>query len=281
MDPCFSRPNFDSLKHVLTVLSSNNAEQEVEEVGHSARLHCPAAAHRRAPTRHCRHPLACPLPCSSSPQPNGTALTHTRVICVCYCLFVSCSLMHVQLRDQRASIEALVDAVVEGYHSGFNTSIHNYSRILRLFTQSKMQVRCRGGWVGAMRLRQLRLQPQLDTHRLLFCVPALSHPHQTRRSTPPPPLLLLLLLLAAAAAAAAAGVAAALPGAGPAAPELAVTPDGGAVPARPDARRHAAPAGRRPGRGRGARQGAAPAGVAGARFGGRGGAGLDAAAGWW
>ena len=281
MDPCFSRPNFDSLKHVLTVLSSNNAEQEVEEVGHSARLHCPAAAHRRAPTRHCRHPLACPLPCSSSPQPNGTALTHTRVICVCYCLFVSCSLMHVQLRDQRASIEALVDAVVEGYHSGFNTSIHNYSRILRLFTQSKMQVRCRGGWVGAMRLRQLRLQPQLDTHRLLFCVPALSHPHQTRRSTPPPPLLLLLLLLAAAAAAAAAGVAAALPGAGPAAPELAVTPDGGAVPARPDARRHAAPAGRRPGRGRGARQGAAPAGVAGARFGGRGGAGRDAAAGWW
>ena len=195
VDPCFSRPNFDSLKHVLTVLSSNNAEQEVEEVGHSARLHCPAAAHRRAPTRHCRHPLACPLPCSSSPQPNGTALTHTRVICVCYCLFVSCSLMHVQLRDQRASIEALVDAVVEGYHSGFNTSIHNYSRILRLFTQSKMQVRCRGGWVGAMRLRQLRLQPQLDTHRLLFCVPALSHPNQTRRSTPPPP----------AAAAAAAG----------------------------------------------------------------------------
>ena len=33
MDPRFSDPRFDSLKHVLTVLSSNNAEQEVEEVG--------------------------------------------------------------------------------------------------------------------------------------------------------------------------------------------------------------------------------------------------------
>lgn len=32
VDPCFSDPRFDSLKHVLTVLSSNNAEQEVEEV---------------------------------------------------------------------------------------------------------------------------------------------------------------------------------------------------------------------------------------------------------
>lgn len=38
-------------------------------------------------------------------------------------------------------MEELVDAVVEGYHSGFNTSIHNYSQILRLFTESKLQVR--------------------------------------------------------------------------------------------------------------------------------------------
>lgn len=45
-----------------------------------------------------------------------------------------------QLRDQRAHIEELVDAVVEGYHSGFNKSIHNYSQILRLFTESKLQV---------------------------------------------------------------------------------------------------------------------------------------------
>lgn len=30
--------------------------------------------------------------------------------------------------------------MVEGYHSGFNKSIHNYSQILRLFTESKMQV---------------------------------------------------------------------------------------------------------------------------------------------
>jgi hypothetical protein len=32
VDPRFSDPRFDSLKHVLTVLSSNNAEAEVEEV---------------------------------------------------------------------------------------------------------------------------------------------------------------------------------------------------------------------------------------------------------
>lgn len=32
VDPCFSDPRFDSLKHVLTVLSSKNPEQEVEEV---------------------------------------------------------------------------------------------------------------------------------------------------------------------------------------------------------------------------------------------------------
>ncbi len=46
----------------------------------------------------------------------------------------------VQLRDQRTHIEELVDAVVEGYHAGFNKSIHNYSQILRLFTESKLQV---------------------------------------------------------------------------------------------------------------------------------------------
>ncbi|PRW57112.1 exocyst complex component SEC8 [Chlorella sorokiniana] len=75
VDPCFSDPRFDSLKHVLTVLSSSNAEQEVAE-----------------------------------------------------------------LREQRAAIEEMVDAVVEGYHAGFNKSIHNYSLILRLFTESRLQL---------------------------------------------------------------------------------------------------------------------------------------------
>lgn len=45
-----------------------------------------------------------------------------------------------QLREQRAAIEEMVDAVVEGYHAGFNKSIHNYSLILRLFTESRLQV---------------------------------------------------------------------------------------------------------------------------------------------
>ncbi|GAB4819189.1 hypothetical protein N2152v2_006235 [Parachlorella kessleri] len=75
VNPAFRDPRFDSLKHVLNVLSSENAEAEVEE-----------------------------------------------------------------LRDQRAHIEELVDAVVEGYHAGFNKSIHNYSQILRLFTESKLQL---------------------------------------------------------------------------------------------------------------------------------------------
>eukprot|EP00887_Chlorella_sp_A99_P002121 scaffold21.g2121.t1 len=75
VNPDFTDPRFDSLKHVLNVLSSSNAEAELEE-----------------------------------------------------------------LREQRASIEQLVDTVVEGYHSGFNKSLHNYSQILRLFTESKLQL---------------------------------------------------------------------------------------------------------------------------------------------
>jgi hypothetical protein len=51
----------------------------------------------------------------------------------------------VQLREQRAAVEELVDCVVEGYHAGFNKSIHNYSQILRLFSESKLQVGCCGG----------------------------------------------------------------------------------------------------------------------------------------
>ena len=60
-----------------------------------------------------------------------------------------------QLRDQRAHIEELVDAVVEGYHGGFNKSIHNYSQILRLFTESKLQVVGRVAGLTGPRLEQL------------------------------------------------------------------------------------------------------------------------------
>ena len=45
-----------------------------------------------------------------------------------------------QLRDQRDTIEGLVDEVVQGYHNGFNKAIHNYSQILQLFTNCKMHV---------------------------------------------------------------------------------------------------------------------------------------------
>ena len=36
-------------------------------------------------------------------------------------------------------MEDLVDDVVQSYHNGFNKAIHNYSRILRLFSESKDQ----------------------------------------------------------------------------------------------------------------------------------------------
>lgn len=75
IDSRFSNPKFDSLKHVLTVLGSNRADEELDE-----------------------------------------------------------------LREQRNTVEELVDAVVEGYHAGFNKSIHNYSQILRLFTEARIQL---------------------------------------------------------------------------------------------------------------------------------------------
>jgi hypothetical protein len=45
-----------------------------------------------------------------------------------------------QLRSQRERVEDLVDDVVQAYHNGFNKAIHNYSRILHLFSESKEQV---------------------------------------------------------------------------------------------------------------------------------------------
>lgn len=40
------------------------------------------------------------------------------------------------LKEQSDIIEEVVDEVVHGYHSGFNKAIHNYSQILRLFSES-------------------------------------------------------------------------------------------------------------------------------------------------
>ncbi|KAK9861775.1 hypothetical protein WJX84_004517 [Apatococcus fuscideae] len=71
----FKDPRFDSLQHVLSTLSSVNAESALEK-----------------------------------------------------------------LRDQRQVVEETVDDIVQGYHSGFNKAIHNYSQILRLFSDAKSQV---------------------------------------------------------------------------------------------------------------------------------------------
>lgn len=49
-------------------------------------------------------------------------------------------LLWYQLQDQQVAVEALVDDVVAGYHAGFSASIQNYSRILRLFEESRQLV---------------------------------------------------------------------------------------------------------------------------------------------
>lgn len=46
-----------------------------------------------------------------------------------------------QLREQKEAVEVLVDSVVDTYYSGFNKSLQNYSQILRLFSESRSQVR--------------------------------------------------------------------------------------------------------------------------------------------
>ena len=50
------------------------------------------------------------------------------------------TLQLLQLRAQHERVENLVDDVVQGYHSGFNKAIHNYSRILDLFFTAQTEV---------------------------------------------------------------------------------------------------------------------------------------------
>lgn len=77
-----------------------------------------------------------------------------------------------------------MDSVVEGYHAGFNRSIHAYSQILRLFTESRLQVEggtwrraavglrgagaaARSGGTGGFRLQHVAApaQPSARPHR--------------------------------------------------------------------------------------------------------------------
>ena len=60
--------------------------------------------------------------------------------CISCCL-LSVELCRAQLRQQRETIEGLVDDVVECYHNGFAKAIHNYSQILQLFSDSRAHVR--------------------------------------------------------------------------------------------------------------------------------------------
>lgn len=138
VDPCFSDPRFDSLKHVLTVLSSSNAEQEVAEV------RAAGAGRLRRPGQAVAGGMAALNACSNMPpMPPAWPIppAHWFAIWPVHAAALSLPLTTLpQLREQRAAIEEMVDAVVEGYHAGFNKSIHNYSLILRLFTESRLQV---------------------------------------------------------------------------------------------------------------------------------------------
>lgn len=44
------------------------------------------------------------------------------------------------LREQRDAIEDIVDDVVRGYHNGFNKAFHNYSQILKVFSDSASSI---------------------------------------------------------------------------------------------------------------------------------------------
>ena len=94
-------PRFDSLRHVLNILSAVDAEAALEEV---------------------------------------LSLSDLPVVLVVV-FGPSCACLHcLQLRAQRDTIEELVDEVVQGYHNGFNKAIHNYSQILQLFADCKTHV---------------------------------------------------------------------------------------------------------------------------------------------
>ena len=90
-------PRFDSLRHVLNILSAVDAEAALEEV-------------------------------------RSSCLSNSLKIILC---LTKCAM---QLREQRDTIEGLVDEVVQGYHNGFNKAIHNYSQILQLFANCKTHV---------------------------------------------------------------------------------------------------------------------------------------------
>ena len=65
---------------------------------------------------------------------------HTRVKSIGHPSVFAVALQSLQLRAQHERVENLVDDVVQGYHSGFNKAIHNYSRILDLFSTAQTEV---------------------------------------------------------------------------------------------------------------------------------------------
>jgi len=74
-----------------------------------------------------------------------------------------------QLREQRDALELLVDEVVQAYHNGFNKALHNYSQILRLFSQNEQRV--------------LQIRSNLEDSRTLLASSADTLREQWQRTT--------------------------------------------------------------------------------------------------
>jgi hypothetical protein len=96
-------PRFDSIKHVLSILGAVDSEVQVDQV------------------RFLKVILFLKTPASTPPDHNPSL-----------CL---------QLRRWKQSVEYLVDDVVEAHYTGFTRSLQNYTQILRLFADSRSQVR--------------------------------------------------------------------------------------------------------------------------------------------
>ena len=69
-----------------------------------------------------------------------------------------------ELKQRQERVENLVDDIVKGYHGGFNKSIHNYSEILRLFTEAQTQSRSIRASLTSLKKQLGTRTTQLRTH---------------------------------------------------------------------------------------------------------------------
>ena len=69
------------------------------------------------------------------------------------------------MREHWVAVDALVDSAVDAHYAGFNTSLQNYSQILRLFSESRAQL---AALRRTLELAQVRLRPQPEHLKELY-----------------------------------------------------------------------------------------------------------------